>query len=134
MAQEKQTCGKGLAENSGLPEKVSELNAALAGVLETHIKALDLADENSRRENDAYERLARQHRETAALLEAIAREMAAYRDLPMGRHDMQVMAGPEPLAAFERYVRVKRELLALLEETLSQDEAMLTMRYPSEAG
>src|SRR5688500_468002 len=129
MPDEEQTCGKGLAENSAPPEKLSELISALAGVLETHTKALDLTDENSRREKEAYERLAREHRETAAQLEARAREMAGYRDLPMGRHDMEVMTGPEPLAAFERYVSVKRELLTLLQETLARDEAMLaTMR------
>jgi hypothetical protein len=127
MAEEEQTCGKGIAQNSALPEKMGELTAALAGVLETHMKALDLTEENSRIEHDAYERLARQHRETAAQLASTAREMAGYRDLPMGRHIMQAMTGPEPLAAFEGYVSVKRQLLALLQETLPQDERMLTM-------
>jgi len=126
MPEEEQTCGKGLAGNSALPEKLSELTAALAGVLETHMKALDLTDEHSRGEHDAYDRLARQHREIAAQLEKTAREMPSYRDLPMGHHDMQVMAGPEPLAAFERYLNAKRDVLTLLQETLSQDEEMLT--------
>ncbi len=45
----------------------------------------------------------------------------------MGRHNMEVMTGPEPLAVFERYVRVKRELLTLVEESLVQDDAMLAM-------
>jgi hypothetical protein len=135
MAEEEQTCGKGLAENSALPEKLSELIAALAGVLETHMNALDLTDENSHTEHDAYERLARHHHETAAQLSATAREMAGYRDLPMGRRDMEGMAGPEALAAFERYVRAKRELLVLLQETLAQDEAMLaTMGGPKDTG
>jgi hypothetical protein len=65
MAQEEQTCGKGLAANAALPQRLSELIVALAGVLETHMKALDLTDENSRTEHDAYRRLAQQHRETA---------------------------------------------------------------------
>jgi hypothetical protein len=99
------------------------------------MKALDLTDENSRTEHDAYERLGRQHRETAAQLAATAREMAGYRGLPMGSHDMGMMAGPEPLAAFENYVSVKRELFTLLQETLARDEAMLaTMRGPRGTG
>jgi hypothetical protein len=126
MSEEEQTCGKGLAQNAAVPAKLSELTGALAGVLEAHIKALDLIDENSRIENEAYNRLARQQREIAAQLDATAREMAGYRDLPMGRHYIQPLASPEPLAAFERYVGVKRGLLALLHITLSQDEEMLT--------
>jgi hypothetical protein len=125
MADEEQTCGKGLADNSALPAKLGELEAALAAVLEAHMKALDLSDENSRAEHEAYERIARGHREAAGQLEATAREMAAQRDLPMGRHNMKALAGGEQMAAFERYVRVKRELVGLLEETLAEDEAML---------
>lgn len=49
----------------------------------------------------------------------------------MGRHNVEVMAGPEPPVAFEHYVQVKRELLELLEEMLPQDNAMLEiMRGP----
>lgn len=127
MAGEDHTCGKGLAENSALPEKLSELIAAIAGVLETHMKALDLTDENSRKEHEAYAELVRKRCETADRLAATAREMAGYRDMPMGRHGMEAMAGPEPLIAFERYVRVKRELFTLLQEALTEDEKMLAM-------
>lgn len=131
MAEELQTCGKGLAANSPLPRKLSELTAALAGVLEAHTKALDLEDENSRTEQEAYDRLARSLHEAAARLEATAVEMAGYGDLPMGRHDMEAMAGPEPRAAFERYLSGKRELLSLLQETLTQDEEMLEIMQGS---
>ena len=68
MAGDDQTCGKGLAENSALPEELSELIEALAGVLEAHMKALDLTDENSRKEQEAYALLVRKHREAAAHL------------------------------------------------------------------
>jgi hypothetical protein len=125
MAEEEQTCGKGLAENSALPTKLGELEAALTAVLEAHMKALDVSDENSRAERDAYERIARGHREAAARLEATAREMAGQRDLPMGRHNMEALASGEQMAAFEGYVRVKRGLLALLQETMAEDEKML---------
>ena len=124
MADE-QTCGKGLAENSVLPAKLGELTAALAEILEVHTKALDLSDENSRQERDVYLDLAKQHRENAARLQATARQMAGYRDLPMGRHDFQAMAGPEPLAAFEKFVRIEGELLELLRKRVEQDRQML---------
>ena len=122
---EQPTCGKGLAENAVLPGKLGELVAAMGEVLEVHMRALDLNDVNSKQEFEAYKALAREHREIAAGLAAAAREMAGYRDLPMGRHDEKAMAEPRALEVFENFVRHKQELLALLQETIEQDQQML---------
>jgi hypothetical protein len=122
---EQQTCGKGLAENSGLPAKLGDLIASMAEILELHTKALDVDDENGRGERDVYRRLVEEHRQTAARLHASAEEMASYRDLPMGRHDPEIMSSPELVDGFERFVRVETELSALLEERLEQDRALL---------
>jgi hypothetical protein len=119
------TCGQGLAEHSSLPAKLGELTAAVASTLEVHTQALDLGDERSRRERDVYLRLVEAHRRTAAELAATGRDMAGQRDLPMGRHDMTVMSSPEALDAFERVVTAERELLALLQERLRQDQELL---------
>jgi len=119
------TCGKGLAESSVLPAKLGDLTASVAEVLEVHTTALDLSDENSRKEREAYLALAKQHRETAAQLQATAREMAGYRDLPMGRHDLEAMSGPKPLQAFEKLVKLEEELLALLQKRVEQHRQML---------
>jgi hypothetical protein len=56
---------KGLAERSALPTKLGELVAAVADNLEAHLIALDLTDENSRTEHDAYVTLAREHRKAS---------------------------------------------------------------------
>jgi hypothetical protein len=64
-------------------------------------------------------------RKIAALLEAIAEEMAASRDLPM-RHDAKAMSSPAVVEAFERFVEVERELVGLLQERLQQDAKLLT--------
>lgn len=119
------TCGKGLAEHSVLPAKLGELTAAVAEILEIHRKALDLSDENSKKEDEAYQELAQQHRQIAAQLQATARQMAGYRDLPMGRHDPKAMAAPEAREAFETFVRLEQELLALLQKRVAQDGKML---------
>jgi hypothetical protein len=87
------TCGTGLAANAALPAKIAELTAITADVLERHRQALDLSDPDARKEFDAYVTLERAHREIARKLEALAGDMTGYRDLPMGRHDMQIMAG-----------------------------------------
>jgi hypothetical protein len=119
------TCGQGLAHNSTVPATLAELTAALAANLEEHVPALDLEDPAARAEHEVYERVARRLRAGAEELGAAAREMAGARDLPMGRHDMRAMTGPENLQAFERYVGVEEELLALLDARREQDRGML---------
>ncbi|HEU4827944.1 MAG TPA: hypothetical protein VFT04_02000 [Gemmatimonadales bacterium] len=120
------TCGKGLAASSALPAKIAELTTAVAEILERHMKALDLSDENSRRERALYDRLAREHRDSAAALADTAERMAAARDLPMGAHDMAAMADPAMGAAFERFVRLEEELLQLLQSRLDEDRTLLS--------
>lgn len=97
----------------------------MAENLELHMKALDLNDENAKREHDAYRRLAKEHRQTAGELDATAREMAGYRDLPMSRHDAKAMSDPKLFEAFERLVSVEQELLWLLQERIARDQKML---------
>lgn len=133
-AENQPTCGKGLAEHSVLPAKLGELTAAMAKNLEVHVKALDLTDENSRKEHDAYVELAREHRSIAGQLQATARQMAAYRDLPMGRHDEKAMSAPEVAKAFEKFVRIEHELLSLLQKRIEQDRRMLTEMGGAGAG
>jgi hypothetical protein len=119
------TCGKGLAEHSALPAQLSRLTAAVADVLENHMMALDLRDERSRQEHDAYRELVKGHRTVADQLRATAHRMAGYRDLPMGRHDPVAMADPQSRAVFERVVKLEEELLHFLETRLDRDRATL---------
>jgi hypothetical protein len=122
---EQPTCGKGLAEHSALPAKLGELIAAMAENLEVHQKTLDLTDENARKEHTAYVKLAQEYRSIATQLQATARQMAGYRDLPMGRHDERAMAAPKVLDAFSTFVRLEQELLALLQRAVERDQKML---------
>ena len=120
-----QTCGAGLADHSTLPAKLAELTGAVAAILEHHMKALDLTDARSKRELEAYRRLASEHRDVASQLHAIATEMGGYRDLPMGRHDAKEMASPASADAFDELVKREQELASLLESRLEQHRQML---------
>ena len=122
---DQQTCGKGLAEHSALTASLGELVASTARVLEVHMKALDLSDENSKRELDAYRELASTHRRIASELADTARRMAGYRTLPMGRHDMTAMMSAAPRHAFGGFVAGEEALISLLISRLSRDKAML---------
>jgi hypothetical protein len=119
------TCGKGLAENAVLSAKLAELTTSVAGILEAHMPALDLTDERSKREYEVYRRLAEDHRRAGLQLEAIGKQMAGYRDLPMGRHDQRAMAAPVVVESFQKFVRIEQELLALLQRRMEQDRQML---------
>ena len=122
---EQQTCGRGLAEHSALPAQLAEVTEAMASNLQVHMQALELDDEPAREEHAVYLRLAEEQRQAAARLRAVANEMAAARDLPMGRHDAQTMSSPEVGDAFQRFVKAKQELLALLQGIVEQDRRML---------
>ena len=120
------TCGQGLAANSALPAKLGDLIASVAAVLEMHTKALDLEDDNAKQEYDAYVKLVEQHRRTAADLRAMSEQMASYRDLPMGRHDLEAMSTPEAADVFQQLVSVEHELLSLLDERLGRHRPLLS--------
>jgi hypothetical protein len=120
-----QTCGRGLAEHSALPAKLAELLDSVAVVLDLHMKALVLTDQNSQNELEAYRRLTNEHHEIAAQLHMTATEMAGYRDLPMGRHDPKAMAAPAAVDAFEKFVKLEQELVTLLESRVKKDRQIL---------
>ena len=129
-----QTCGQGLAEHSVLPAQLAEVTEAMADNLMAHMQALELDDEAARQEHAVYLRLAEEQRQTAARLRAVAAEMAAARDLPMGRHDRQAMTSPEVANAFQRFVKDKQELLALLQRMVEQDQRMLAEMRQAPSG
>jgi hypothetical protein len=116
------TCGQGLAEHAVLPAKLGELTAAVAAVLEVHMQVLDVTDENARKEYEAYRELVAAHRLAAGQLATIAKQMAGYRDLPMGRHKMEAMRGPAVHQSFQAFVERAQELLALLQQTVERDQ------------
>ena len=119
------TCGKGLAERSAVPAKMAELLEALVENLEIHRDSLDLTDERSRLEADAYGALVEEYAELAARLAAAARHMGGYRDLPMGDHDPEALGSPRTRRAFESFVAREEDLFALLSDALARDRDLL---------
>jgi hypothetical protein len=128
---EQSTCGKGLAENSILPEQISKVIAAMAENLETHMQALDLSDKNSSAEYAAYESLVKELKQSALHLHLTANQMAGYRDMPMGRHNMKEMNHPRVPEMFDRFMKEKRDLLTLLEGTMQRDNQIMETMSPS---
>jgi predicted enzyme related to lactoylglutathione lyase len=125
VAPEEATCGTGIASNAVLPASLAGLMASMATVLEVHQKALDPADAGSRPEIEAYQRVVQGLRDSADRLQAAAKDMAASRTVPMGKHDDEALSGRRALDAFADFVRAKQQLLGLLQETVEHDQRML---------
>jgi len=119
------TCGRGLAEQSALPAKLGQLTDSIAQVLEVHMTALDIADPQAEPERQAYAALARAYRDIATRLAAVAEQMAGHRDLAMGRHDGQILAGTQARSAFADHVEIKRQLLEQLQASAGVDRQLL---------
>ena len=119
------TCGQGLAASASLPGTLGQLMSAMAEVLASHQQALDLTDDDSRREHQAYQQLCTELTAAASQLAAVGQQMLAHRSLPMGRHDEQAMATPAARAVFQNFVQRESALLQLLQKRLAEDEEML---------
>ena len=128
---EPRTCGKGLAQRSALPARLSALAAAIADVLETHQQTLDLTDDNARTEQTAYQQLASDYRHLTSQLRATADRMVGYRDLPMARHHADAMGAPDIREAFANLVERERDVAAILETWIEEDQAMLAVSKES---
>jgi hypothetical protein len=128
--EEPSTCGQGLASRSILPGKLGELLAALARILEAHMRALDPADHDAVKELDAYAALVTAHRDVADRLSGIAVQMADYRNLPMPAHDEAAMSDAVAHRAFETFARLEQELATLLHQHSQEDQAMLQQMTP----
>ena len=120
------SCGEGLAYHSAVPAKLSDLMASLAANLEQHAGAL-LDDAAARTEHIAYTNLVARAKDVAVALRSLGDQMSAYRDLPMGGHDVAKLSSPGAVRAFEHYVGVTRELIALLQTNNAGNEQMLAM-------
>jgi hypothetical protein len=108
-----------------LPGKLGELLAALARILETHMRALDPTDADAKKELDAYAALVTAHRDVADRLSGIAVQMAENRDLPMAPHDEEAMSDGVARKAFDNLVRQEQELTTVLQDLLQEDREML---------
>jgi hypothetical protein len=122
---EQQTCGRGVAESSALPARLAEVIEAMADNLRVHLQALELDDEPAREEHAVYLRLVEEQRQAGGRLRSVAAEMAAARDLPMGRHDPEAMRSPEVAQAYRHFIEARNQLADLLGRMAEQDQRLV---------
>jgi hypothetical protein len=119
------TCGKGIAANAVLPERIAALLSAMAAIYENHMRALDAGEANGKAEIDAYTRLMRDFSATAGEVGALADAMRSYRTLPMAEHNMDALMDVRSVVAMEALVVAQEELGALLTQRASEFRKML---------
>jgi hypothetical protein len=108
------TCGMGLAMGGELPARMADLLSIMGRNLELHMGSLDENDPVAYEELIAYQKLTGRMRDVSGYLEALAGEMASYRDLPMPHHDEAELNTPEVLDAFEQLVAQQRSFAEYL--------------------
>jgi uncharacterized protein YndB with AHSA1/START domain len=124
-AEERPTCGRGLAENSVLPARFSEIMASMAENLELHMQTLDLDDPNAKLEYDAYGKLIKEHKDLATRLMTAAHTMYSYYNLPLARHDEDKLSNPAIATAFKRFNNLEEELTSMLKKRMKKDKRIL---------
>ncbi len=108
------TCGMGLAVGGELPGRMADLLNIMARNMELHMRALDSNEPLANHELVAYERLTGRLRDVSGALEALAEEMASYRDLPMAPHDEAALGTPDVADAFHALITSERDLAEFL--------------------
>lgn len=119
------TCGQGLAHTAVVPQLIGDLMNAVADNLVAHVPMLAAGDEATQHERRVYEHLAGRHRDAAAMLQAIAKEMATHQDMPLGQHDFEAMSQAEMVDALQSMVKVEAQLVERLKQHLAEHRAML---------
>jgi hypothetical protein len=108
------TCGMGLAMGGELPARMADLLSIMGRNLELHMRSLDGNDPVAYEELVAYQKLTGRMRDVSGYLEALAGEMASYRDLAMPHHNEAELNTPEVLDAFEQLVAQQRSFAEYL--------------------
>lgn len=111
------TCGMGLAVGSEVPARMSDLLSIMARNLDLHMRSLDSNNPAANDELIAYQRLSGRMRDVSGYLEALAAEMAGYRDLPMAPHDERELNTPEVAEAFGALIASERSLASYLNDS-----------------
>jgi uncharacterized protein YndB with AHSA1/START domain len=122
---EEPTCGSGLSSSSILPARFSEVIESMAENLELHMETLDLEDPNAKLEFGVYQQLAREHRDIAARLMAVAVKMYSQHDLPLARHDENRLSNPKIVEAFKAFTGLEEELVTSLQKHIQADKKIL---------
>lgn len=118
------TCGQMMASRAPIPAKLSEAAGTVADMLEAHA-ALMAKDKESVNEAKMLKALAKSHRAASAALLKTSEEMKKAASTPAAPHDMaKMMSDPKLTEANKKMMELQKEIIALLQKAMAEDEAM----------
>jgi hypothetical protein len=118
------TCGQMVSGMATIPAKLSEGAEAVAEMWEAHAALLG-KDKESQAEAKGLRALAKGHKQIAASLKKESEEMQKAASWPVAPHDMaKMMADPKLNAAGQKLMAAQREIIALMQKSLADMEAM----------
>jgi hypothetical protein len=118
------TCGQMVAGMAAIPAKLSEGADSVADIWDAHA-ALMGKDKDSQAEAKALRALARGHKQIAASLKKASEEMKKASSWPSAPHDMAKMTSdPKLAAASQRLMAAQKDIIALMQKSLADMEAM----------
>ena len=119
------TCGQMISSMAAIPAKLSEGAATVADMWEAHA-ALMGKDKDSVAEAKGLRALAKGHRQIAASLMKASEEMKKAASWAGAPHDMaKMMSDPKLTEASKKMIEIQKELIALLQKSVAEDEAMM---------
>jgi hypothetical protein len=118
------TCGEKVASMAAIPAKLAEGAESVAEMWEAHIALLG-SDKDSQAEAKGLRALVKGHKQLAASLRQESEKMAKATSWPNAPHDTKkMMADPKSTAAMQKLMRVHKDIIALMQKSLADMEAM----------
>jgi hypothetical protein len=118
------TCGQMVSGMAAIPAKLAEGAESVADMWEAHAALLG-KDKDSQAEAKALRALAKGHKQIAASLRKESEEMKKASGWPAAPHDMAKMSSdPKLTAAGHKLMEAQKEIIALMQKSLADMEAM----------
>jgi hypothetical protein len=121
---DKPTCGEMVSGMAAIPAKLAEGAEAVAEMWDAHA-ALMGKDKDSQAEAKGLRALAKSHKQLAARLKKESEEMKKAVSWPVAPHDMaKMMSDPKLTAATQKLIETHKEIIAMMQKSLAELEAM----------
>jgi hypothetical protein len=118
------TCGEKVSSMAAIPAKLADGAESVAEMWEAHIALLG-GDKDSQAEAKGLRALVKGHKEIAASLRKESEQMKKAASWPAVPHDKEkMMSDPKSIAAMQKLMRVHKDIIALMQKSLADMEAM----------
>lgn len=123
-AKPEMSCMQVMAAKMPMVEKFGALMAAHAESMEMHAKWVGTKDKAAKAESAMLKKMAKYHRDMAALAQKIHADMAKGKDMAMAPHDPKTM-DPKAGEVMAKSLAVQKEFISLMQKDVEMMEKMM---------